>query len=73
MNNETTKEIAWTPEELDEFDCLVDTASDANQVTRISGRLALTAFSKLHSKEKCDAMWAHLQERDAKAKKPKGK
>jgi hypothetical protein len=73
MNTEATKEIAWTPEELAEFDRLVDGQSSRDHGIRISTRLALRTFVATHSKEKCDAMWAHLEARDAKAKKPKGK
>lgn len=54
-------EINWTKEEIDRFDELVDMVSSRHQVTRISGRLEMEAFIKVHGKEKCDAMWAHLE------------
>jgi hypothetical protein len=73
MNTEATKEITWTPEELAEFDRLIDGQSSRVQMTRLNARLDLDKFIKAHGKEKCDAMWAHLEARDAKAKKPKGK
>jgi hypothetical protein len=56
-------EITWTEGELREFDELVDMVSDRHQVTRISGRLQMDEFIKKHGKDKCDAMFAHLEAR----------
>jgi hypothetical protein len=51
----------WTDAELKEFDKLIDEVSSRNQVTRISGRFAMQKFVETHGKEKCDAMWSHLE------------
>lgn len=51
----------WTKEELKQFDKLVDLVSSRNQLTRIAARLDMDKFIKEHGKEKCDAMWAHLE------------
>lgn len=68
MNDKT---ITWTPEELDQFDELVDMNSSRHQMDRISGRLGMHSFIAKHGKEKCDAMWEVLQQRDAlKGNKP---
>lgn len=56
-----SKKITWTQEEIKEFDRLIDESESPNQVRRISGRLDLDSFIKLHGKEKCDAMWAYLE------------
>jgi hypothetical protein len=60
----------WTPEELAEFDRLIDEVSSPNQAIRSSARMRQNRFVNEHGKEKCDAMWAHLQEREAKASEP---
>lgn len=57
-------DITWTPEELTEFDRLIDLQSSRDQIRRICARIDLHAFIATHGKEKCDAMWAHLQARD---------
>jgi hypothetical protein len=62
--------ITWTDEELAEFDRLVDKVSSRNQIQRIESRFEMPKFIEKHGKEKCDAMWAHLQEREAKASEP---
>ncbi len=60
-------EITWTAKELAEFEALIDRVSSRNQMTRITARITdMPAFIAKHGKEKCDAMWAHLQERDGK-------
>lgn len=59
-------EITWTDEELREFDALIDGVSSRHQVERIAARLDMRKFVADHGKEKCDAMWEHLQKRDAK-------
>ena len=56
-----SKEITWTPAEIKEFDRLIDMSESPNHVQRITGRLDLNAFIKLHGKEKCDAMWAYME------------
>lgn len=59
---------AFTDDELKEFDQLTMQMSSHNQVERVSGRLAVRRFEETHGKEKCDAMFKVLQERDAKRK-----
>lgn len=58
---EVSKKPQWTKAEIVEFDRLIDESESPNQVARIRGRLDLSAFVKLHGKDKCDAMWAHLE------------
>jgi len=53
--------MQWTKEEITEFDRLVDDVSSSNQLSRISGRFAMKDFIKTHGKEKCYAMFAHLE------------
>lgn len=54
--------ITWTAEELAEFDRLVDMVSSSDQMTRLCARMVeIPAFIAKHGKEKCDAMWAHLE------------
>jgi hypothetical protein len=55
----------WTPEELKEFDELVDLNSSPHQMERISGRLKLRDFVAKHGSEKCDAMWEYLESKGA--------
>lgn len=55
-----TKTPLYTKAELKEFDRLVDQVSSRDQVTRISGRLAMRKFVDAHGKEKCDSMWNAL-------------
>lgn len=57
----TEQKITWTKAELKEFDELCDATISAHQVTRISGRMEMNKFIARHGKEKCDAMWAHLE------------
>lgn len=52
--------IQWSKEEIEEFDNLVDATGSHDQVERINGRLDMGEFIAKHGKEKCDAMWAHL-------------
>lgn len=54
-------EITWTSEELREFDEAIDNSEDLHQVTRIAGRLAIKRIIAEHGREKCDAMFAHLE------------
>ncbi len=53
--------IAWTEEEIVEFDGLVDDISSQLQMVRIAARMDMTKFVQEHGKEKCDAMFAHLE------------
>lgn len=62
-------EPTWTEEELNKFDRLTMMAGSRNQVTRISGRLEVNAFIAEHGKEKCDAMFAEIQRREAAKKR----
>lgn len=57
----------YTAKEFREFDRLTEDMSSRVQMARISARLAMTKFVAKHGKEKCDAMWAEIQRRDAKA------
>lgn len=59
-------EITWTKEELAEFDELLEMTSSIHQMSRINARIDMPKFIKKHGKEKCDAMWAHLQAIDSK-------
>jgi len=60
-----SEEITWTAAELAEFDRLIDQVSSWHQALRSSGRFAMNDFVKRHTKEKCDAMWAHLEGKEA--------
>lgn len=51
----------WTPGEIAVFDRLIDESEHRNQLIRVQGRLALNRFALTHGKEKCDAMFAHLE------------
>lgn len=53
--------ITWTPEELAEFDDLIDAQCSLNQLERIRSRIDMPKFIAKHGKEKCDAMFAHLE------------
>lgn len=55
------KEITWTEEELRDFDGLIDQVSSRNQLERITGRIDMNKFIGKHGKEKCDAMFKHLE------------
>ena len=52
--------ITWTPEELAGFNRLCDDVSSPSGGVRVIGRLNMRGFTDKHGKEKCDAMWAHL-------------
>jgi len=64
---------AWTEEEISKFESLCEDTSSPSQVVRISGRLGMSKFVKLHGNEKCDAMYSILREKwnaaDAKKKR----
>lgn len=59
----------YTREMLEEFDQITLQASSRDQVTRISGRLALNHFIKKHGKEVCDAMFAELNQKPKRRRK----
>lgn len=61
MSDPISPTTAWTPEELAEFDRLTWDVSSLDQLTRISGRLAMMKFVEKHGKDKCDAMWKVVQ------------
>jgi hypothetical protein len=56
----------WTAAELRKFDKLTEACSSQNGNTRVIARLDLKRFVEEVGKEKCDAMFAHLTERDKK-------
>lgn len=58
--------ITWTAAELAEFDDLTYASCSHNQGERIRGRIHMQAFIREHGKEKCDAMWRHLMEKEGK-------
>jgi hypothetical protein len=53
--------MEWSKEEITEFDRLIDDVSSQNQLSRISCGFAMQDFVNCHGKEKCDAMWIHLE------------
>ena len=53
--------VSWTREDIERFDQLIDETGSSNQVKRINGRLDMNKFIAKHGKEKCDAMWNHLE------------
>lgn len=53
--------MGWTKEEITEFDRLADLQCSQLQMDRISARIAMRDFIAEHGKEKCDAMWNHLE------------
>lgn len=55
--------------EIHKFNRLVEMNSSPHQLTRIQGRLGLSKMAAELGKEKCDAIWAELQARDATKKK----
>ncbi len=56
----------WTASELKEFTKLVDLSGSRIQMDRIRSRVEMPAFIKRHGKEKCDAMWAHINAKEPK-------
>ena len=63
----------FTEDELEEFDLETARAEARDQVTRISGRLAVRRLIALHGKDKCDAMFAEILRRESARTKPKKK
>lgn len=59
--------MKWTKAEITKFDDLVEEVSSRDQVTRVSGRFAMGKFIDAHGKDKCDAMFKHLEAKGAKA------
>lgn len=62
-------QATYTDAELQEFDRLTREMSSADQLTRISGRMAVRRFEADHGKAKCEAMYSALLRRDAAAGK----
>ena len=56
----------WTDDELRRFDRVTLMLSSRDQLQRIQGRQDIKKLVEEFGKEKCDAMFAHLQERDKK-------
>lgn len=56
--------IAWTPQELAEFDRLTLLLSSPRQMERIEGRLGVREFEDRHGTAKCKLMFAVLKARD---------
>jgi len=56
--------VEFTSVEFQEFNQLTLEAVHTDQLRRITGRLQLSDFVALHSKEKCDAMWAKIPAKD---------
>ena len=54
--------VEYTQEELAEFRRLVDGTESRDQVTRISARMSLREFVARAGKEKCDAMFAAIEQ-----------
>lgn len=54
-------EHTWSDDEISTFDRLIDKTGSHDQVERIVGRMELRKFVEQHGKEKCDAMFAHLE------------
>lgn len=52
--------VTWTKDEIQEFDRVTLAMSSHDQVIRIGGRLDIQKLISKHGKEKCDAMFAHL-------------
>ena len=63
--------IQYSTAELIEFDRLCENAGSRDQVTRITARLTMRKFVEQHGKPKCDAMYAELNRRQAKARRRK--
>ncbi len=53
--------VSYTEEEYNEFSDLLDGTESIDQVTRISARLNMQKFVKVHGKEKCDDMFELLK------------
>lgn len=60
----------WTKQDITAFDRLVDGTSSRDQVKRIKSRLDLSTFVESHGREKCDAMFAHLEAGGARVDGP---
>lgn len=55
--------VEYTEQELSIFEGLVNMVSSPDQLERIAGRMQMGDFVKNHGNEKCDAMFAVLQEK----------
>ena len=63
----------YTASELRQCDRITMQACDPNQMERIRGRLAYTAFVKKHGEAKCRAMTVALKDRDNKRRRHYGR
>ena len=59
-------QVTWTDAEYAEFVRLVEMSESRSQIERIRSRVDFPDFIKKHTKEKCDAMFAHLTAGDKK-------
>ena len=62
--------MKWSKEEISEFDSLVEAASSPSQMERLRSRLDMPKFIAAHGKEKCYAMFAHLESGGKKEDSP---
>lgn len=58
----------YTQAELKRFDRITMNLSSRDQLKRIAARMKIARMQRLEPKEKLDAMFAVLKERDAKRK-----
>ncbi len=61
-----SEKIAWTKAEMAQFDRITWALSSRAQMQRLDGQFRIKAFIEKHGREKCDAMFAALKERDRK-------
>lgn len=59
----------WDAAELRQFTRLVNMTSSRDQMARIEARLDMQKFVERVGKDKCDAMFAHLQKQWAEEEK----
>lgn len=53
--------MKWKLEEITEFKRLVNMSASPHQMDRINSRLDMPHFVKKTGREKCQAMWEHLE------------
>lgn len=58
----------WTADELRRFDLTTMRLGSVDQLERIEARINIDKLVQEWGKEKCDAMFAHLQKEDRKRK-----
>jgi len=66
MSTNSPKEFEISAEDMRQFTRLVELGESQRQMDRIEARLKWTSFLEIHSKEKCDAMFARLTGKDQK-------